>query len=208
MLRGFTTLARAAAFFASVALASALIGCSAEIGDDCSNSTDCSSTGDRLCDTTQPGGYCTLFNCEPDRCPEEASCVAFDQQLDPDPACNDPQRWARFERTFCLKTCESNSDCRGGYVCASPADLAAGYHARVIDAGKPGARVCIVNTRRTPPLTSEQPPAVCQPSGPDFDVPYTETSLWQSYAIVIDYLNRVGLAARDPFDCPFNMQYR
>jgi fatty acid desaturase len=40
------------------------------------------------------------------------------------------------------------------------------------------------------------------------DVPYTETSLWRSYAIVIDYLNRVGLAARDPFDCPVNAQYR
>lgn len=33
-------------------------------------------------------------------------------------------------------------------------------------------------------------------------VPYTETSLGRSYAIVIEYLNRVGLAARDPFDCP------
>ncbi len=33
-------------------------------------------------------------------------------------------------------------------------------------------------------------------------VPYTETSLLRSYAIVIEYLNRVGLAARDPFDCP------
>jgi len=33
-------------------------------------------------------------------------------------------------------------------------------------------------------------------------VPYTETSLARSYAIVIAYLNRVGLAARDPFDCP------
>jgi fatty acid desaturase len=40
------------------------------------------------------------------------------------------------------------------------------------------------------------------------DVPYTETTLLRSYAIVVDYLNRVGLAARDPFDCPFNMQYR
>ena len=39
------------------------------------------------------------------------------------------------------------------------------------------------------------------------DVPYTETSLWRSYAIVIDYLNRVGLAARDPFDCPVSAQY-
>jgi fatty acid desaturase len=33
-------------------------------------------------------------------------------------------------------------------------------------------------------------------------VPYTETSLVRSYAIVVRYLNRVGLAARDPFDCP------
>lgn len=33
-------------------------------------------------------------------------------------------------------------------------------------------------------------------------VPYTETSLLRSYGIVIRYLNRVGLAARDPFDCP------
>lgn len=39
------------------------------------------------------------------------------------------------------------------------------------------------------------------------EVPYTETSLWRSYAIVIDYLNRVGLAARDPFDCPVSAQY-
>ena len=34
------------------------------------------------------------------------------------------------------------------------------------------------------------------------DVPYTETTLWRSYGIVIAYLNRVGLAAGDPFDCP------
>jgi fatty acid desaturase len=39
------------------------------------------------------------------------------------------------------------------------------------------------------------------------DIPYTETSLWRSYAIVIAYLNRVGLAARDPFDCPLAAQY-
>ena len=39
-------------------------------------------------------------------------------------------------------------------------------------------------------------------------VPYTETSLGRSYAIVIEYLNRVGLAARDPFDCPVVSTYR
>ncbi|WP_295839024.1 acyl-CoA desaturase [uncultured Microbacterium sp.] len=39
-------------------------------------------------------------------------------------------------------------------------------------------------------------------------VPYVETTLFQSYAIVIAYLNRVGLAARDPFDCPLTSPTR
>ncbi|WP_418001303.1 fatty acid desaturase family protein [Microbacterium psychrotolerans] len=39
-------------------------------------------------------------------------------------------------------------------------------------------------------------------------VPYTETSLIQSYGIVIAYLNRVGLSARDPFDCPMVNRFR
>ncbi|WP_431220059.1 fatty acid desaturase family protein [Leifsonia xyli] len=39
-------------------------------------------------------------------------------------------------------------------------------------------------------------------------IPYTETGLVRSYRIVIDYLNRVGLAARDPFDCPAAHQFR
>ncbi|WP_431278587.1 fatty acid desaturase family protein [Leifsonia poae] len=34
------------------------------------------------------------------------------------------------------------------------------------------------------------------------NIPYTQTTLLRSYGIVINYLNRVGLSARDPFDCP------
>jgi fatty acid desaturase len=34
------------------------------------------------------------------------------------------------------------------------------------------------------------------------DVAYTEATLIESFGIVIAYLNRVGLSARDPFDCP------
>lgn len=40
------------------------------------------------------------------------------------------------------------------------------------------------------------------------NIPYTETSLLQSYGIVIQYLNRVGLAAKDPFECPASARYR
>ena len=39
-------------------------------------------------------------------------------------------------------------------------------------------------------------------------LPYTETSLVASYAIVVRYLNQVGLAARDPFDCPLRQELR
>ncbi|HWI30539.1 MAG TPA: acyl-CoA desaturase [Microbacterium sp.] len=40
------------------------------------------------------------------------------------------------------------------------------------------------------------------------DVPYTETTLIRSYGIVIEYLNRVGLSARNPFDCPLVSEFR
>ena len=40
------------------------------------------------------------------------------------------------------------------------------------------------------------------------DVPYAETTLWKSYGIVIRYLNEVGLAARDPFECGIVQRFR
>ena len=39
-------------------------------------------------------------------------------------------------------------------------------------------------------------------------VPYTETTLIQSYGIVIRYLNETGLASRDPFQCPLTAEFR
>jgi fatty acid desaturase len=36
----------------------------------------------------------------------------------------------------------------------------------------------------------------------DREVPYTVTGLWQSYGIVVRYINRVGLGEHDPFACP------
>ncbi|WP_111720919.1 acyl-CoA desaturase [Homoserinimonas sp. OAct 916] len=40
------------------------------------------------------------------------------------------------------------------------------------------------------------------------NIPYTETGIIESYGIVVEYLNRVGLAARDPFECPMTTQFR
>jgi len=40
------------------------------------------------------------------------------------------------------------------------------------------------------------------------NIPYLETSLPKSYKIIVAYLNDVGLAARDPFECPMISQMR
>jgi fatty acid desaturase len=42
----------------------------------------------------------------------------------------------------------------------------------------------------------------------EHNILYTETSLMESYGIVVAYLNRVGLAARDPFACPMVEAFR
>lgn len=123
-----------------VALAGAA-SCKPEIGDECSVSTDCSSTGDRLCDTTQPGGYCTIYNCEPGTCPEEAICVAF--EISKSDVCEDPQLSSRLQRNFCMRSCEGNDDCRGGYSCEDMNDPLNPWRAAVNEHGSVNGAVCI-----------------------------------------------------------------
>lgn len=103
-------------------------GCKPQIGDKCTVSTDCSQTGDRLCDISQPGGYCTVFNCEPKgsnaaaACPKEASCIAYASDPSSVPGCESALGATPYTRTFCMKTCDNGHDCRDGYVCADPED--------------------------------------------------------------------------------------
>src|SRR5215467_3309463 len=90
----------------------ALAGCTPSIGDKCTLSTDCSIRGDRLCDTSQPGGYCTIFNCRGNLCPDEAACVLFNAAVQ---GCAYSDRApSRTGRTFCIAQCQSESDCRDG----------------------------------------------------------------------------------------------
>lgn len=123
---------------AAVALAAAALlgaGCGSEIGDSCSISADCSPDGDRSCDTSSAGGYCTILGCDFDSCPGEATCVRFfsgtfdlacDPAADPsmngcglDEVCTLEGKCAprANEVRYCMKTCSSKSDCRDGYEC-------------------------------------------------------------------------------------------
>lgn len=106
------------AWLAVPLLAGALaLGCTPKIGDECSVSTNCSATGDRLCDTTQPGGYCTLFNCEPGTCPADSVCINFGTTLAAGPGCTPSQGNSPYQRSFCMANCSGTSDCRPGYEC-------------------------------------------------------------------------------------------
>lgn len=130
-------------------LALSLMACRPEIGDACETSVDCSQAGDRLCDITQkPGGYCTVFNCEPEECPEEAVCVKFGNDRSPVDGCEDPLGSGPYARTFCLRKCEENGDCREseGYRCLNPKDA---WNAEVLDSF---SKICGVPPKRDNPL--------------------------------------------------------
>ena len=51
--------------------------CGREIGDECVTPADCNPNGSRACDTSQPGGYCTIIGCDATSCPEEAVCIRY-----------------------------------------------------------------------------------------------------------------------------------
>jgi hypothetical protein len=102
-----------------VLLSLVAFGCTPKIGDSCTVSTNCSASGDRLCDITEPGGYCTIFNCEPDGCPDDSVCINFGTELSPVDQCSTAQGNSPYQRSFCMARCASNSDCRGGYECQS-----------------------------------------------------------------------------------------
>src|SRR6187399_622417 len=127
-----------------------LAGCAPNIGDGCANSNDCSANGDRLCDTTQRGGYCTIFNCDPTSCPDDESvCIQFGGVLSTVGSCPDPQRPSPQSRTFCMARCKNNADCRGGYRCT---DLGKPnpWGASIVDSSPPTTKVCIEPQAATP----------------------------------------------------------
>jgi hypothetical protein len=156
------------------ALTILLVACQPEIGDECQVSTDCSAVGDRLCATDQPDGYCTIFNCEPGTCPEEAVCVGFGTDLSSvSGACEDPQGSSRFQRTFCMARCDEDADCRSGYACIDMGNPNNPWGAIIVETGasrgEVNGKVCAV------PLTGEPVSGtsteVCTGTDASFDAP-------------------------------------
>ena len=108
---------RSPGLLVAMLLSAFAFGCTPKIGDSCTTSTNCSAAGDRLCDITEPGGYCTIFNCEPDGCPDDSVCINFGTRLSPVNDCSPSNSNSPYQRSFCMARCSSPGDCRGGYDC-------------------------------------------------------------------------------------------
>ncbi len=126
-------LARRSGALVAALLAATLGACAPEIGDDCKTSTDCSVNGDRFCDVSQPGGYCTVIGCDPDTCPDGALCVEW--RFDP----------SRSSETWCMASCGRTKDCDRGRRNADRGDsyecVREGDAALLDEDGEPLARV-------------------------------------------------------------------
>ncbi len=153
-----------------------LSGCSRKIGDSCKYSTDCSVAGDRLCDITQAGGYCTIGGCEPDGCPSgESACVAFTE-----PSCPNLPTSIRFSRNFCMATCSDNGDCRDGYQCVEK-----GMY--VVDSNPESRKVCLAKSSTLVSSgSSNGSAAVCQPSQIVLETEPAEAGLSSDAAFAAD----------------------
>lgn len=128
-------------------LATAALGsaCSPKIGDGCNQRLDCSRTQqDRLCDNSAPGGYCTVYDCTPGSCPDEANCVAFNQWPASTQQCNDWARSGADIGRFCMRRCEDDSDCRDGYSCIDVDVWLNPYAASNLDPDRGPGKVCWV----------------------------------------------------------------
>ncbi len=116
-----------------------LWACGKKIGDACRVSDDCiEEDPSRTCDTSQPGGYCTLMGCEERTCPDESVCMRF-FPVDNAATCTPGRAPAesecallgrdyicldtgvcvkRFsERRWCVLRCGDSGDCRDDYQC-------------------------------------------------------------------------------------------
>jgi hypothetical protein len=131
------------------------LSCQPQIGDECSNASDCSSQEQRSCDTTSPGGYCTILGCNAESCPSEAACIGFQSVVSVAPECADVQSRPRLRRAMCMRTCEKSKDCRSGYVCVDVAQRNP-WGAVVLGQGVSG-KVCALQ----PPLEAEGDVASC-----------------------------------------------
>jgi hypothetical protein len=129
----------------------ATFGCGKEIGDPCIISSDCSPNNDRVCDISAKEGYCTITGCDVGTCPSEAACIRFFSGGFTNLPCADASECSldelcslaglcvprSSERRLCMRTCDTDGDCRSGYECRDIAKMMAHGGEPVLAPGEP-----------------------------------------------------------------------
>lgn len=138
----------------SIATLALSIGCKAEIGDSCSVGTDCSQTGSRTCDTKMPDGYCTIYSCLHDTCPDEAACIGFMVSQSTAKECLETSNRNRL-RTFCMRKCSSDGDCRSGYSCLDLNAPNNPWNSVLVDENQSHSKVCTLDYAAMPAVENK-----------------------------------------------------
>lgn len=144
-----------------LALGALATACSKDIGVDCQTALDCGQdqANPRICDLSQPGGYCTLDGCDEKLCPSESVCIRFFPRRFPTASCSSSDGCSfdeiclpegvcvprSSERRYCAFKCGNNGDCRDGYECRA--------------AGTEGSIALVADP------DPNNPPKFCAPSG-------------------------------------------
>lgn len=99
----------------------------------------------------QPGGYCTVFGCNFESCPDDSVCVQFFTIARTDLTCNNDLECTAddmctiggycaprtAELRYCMKSCGGNGDCRTGYECRDEALMAEHGGETLVNPSKP-----------------------------------------------------------------------
>ena len=95
--------------------------CGKEIGDSCNTNVDCDQNGNRDCDLSQPGGYCTINGCDEESCPSEAVCIRIFPYEDEHTSCGQNSDCTNFGLGLCHDDgfcgCQKDSECASDKVC-------------------------------------------------------------------------------------------
>ncbi|HEX2573820.1 MAG TPA: hypothetical protein VH877_30000, partial [Polyangia bacterium] len=118
---------------ALVAFGGMMTACGNQIGASCRVNLDCSALGDRFCDVSAPGGYCTVEGCDNRSCPSGSVCIRFFQPI-PSRLCNPLTanlNCAPSERCLCVNgAVDAQGNCpsmstpdKGGHCETNPSTL-------------------------------------------------------------------------------------
>lgn len=138
-----------ATFALLLAVGLSAAACSKKVGDSCQTAADCNPNGGRICDLSQPGGYCTILGCDETTCPSEATCVRY------------------FPVQFLTKPCNPFCEDRR---CQSAGDAG-------VDGGNPNLDGGLPPCPMTCPQDSTEGPSDCCPQGPTNDCTADEICL-------------------------------